>query len=166
MENVILRTASPEDFEAYYSHKSEESDIYWNGFSGKPNYEGIKGAFLGRIGELSKVENGKCIKAIDVDGKYAGYIQFTLNDSECEIGIGVSEKYAGKGIGRKAVLLAVSEERLSDIPVIFARIRDDNLQSQKCFLSAGFEKTDMAEEEYYAAYDVRTLLRRYLWKKA
>lgn len=161
---IKLENTTEKDYEDYYSHKCEKSDIYWNGFKSAPDKEGLKKAFLSRLTEgvwLNNSASKKLIYKITVDGKYAGYIQYTINEFDTEIGIGVKEQFASKGIGRAAVLLAIDKLRENDIDNIFVRIRDDNEASQRMFLKAGFIKTNVIEEEEFYPIKEPIALRRY-----
>lgn len=162
MDNkLILREATRDDFSDYFAHKSEASDIYWNGFEGKPNKEGLSKAFMSRIGNHDS-ELPKVIYVLDYNCKYVGYVQFTKGAEE-EIGFGVREEFQGKGFGTKAVRLAVEITTQSKTDrAIFARVRDDNSISQKCFLKNGFTRTDIAEAEVYYPIEKPVLLRRYV----
>lgn len=155
--DLLLRTATVNDFDDYYKHKCESTDIYWNGFEKEPQYEGLKKVFLTRINN----DSSKIIKILEKEGKYIGYLQYTFGNGEVEIGIGICNECQGKGYGKEALELAVN-----DIPSslqIFSRIRDDNQASQQCFEKAGFTRSNKYTMEPFYPKPDKIKLRRYDW---
>lgn len=160
------------DFQSYFEHKSEKSDIYWNGFESAPDKVGLKKAYMSRICEISGEPGTKNIVGIYADGEYAGYLQFTFlkkeadSGMEIELGIGIREKYAGRHIGKYAVSNAYAYlEGLGITAELYSRIRDDNRASQKCFEGAGFLKTEIYTKEKFFPIEEKIILRRYMWVK-
>jgi len=162
MSYITISRADICDFESYYKHKCESEDIYWNGFTGAPNKDNLYKAFIGRIVDL-QVCAGKTIYTLKLEETYIGYIQFTMSEQEVEIGIGIAKDFQGNGNGRKAISLAVSEiEKCFPEKRIFARIRDDNEKSQKCFAKSGFAKTGICSEELFYPHEKPIILRKYI----
>lgn len=142
---ITVRQGYSEDFPFYYAHKCEREDIFWNCFKSCPDEEELRKVFLSRSRELDISVEGKVIYTI-CDDVYLGYIQFTVNNDDIEIGIGVIENSKGKGVGREAILLAIDLLKEQNCgKIIFARIREDNKKSIGCFLASGFIKTDKIE---------------------
>ncbi|MBQ7715356.1 MAG: GNAT family N-acetyltransferase [Clostridia bacterium] len=148
MTKIRFVPASETDFEGYYDIKCGYGDIYWMGFAGKPDKEALKNCFMSRLGGLENTDGGNkriyIVKPADGGDDVLGYIQFTFDENELEMGISISEKAQGQGVGKAAVKAAV--ELLSDVKQnVFVRIRDDNIRSQKCFLDNGFVRTEKYE---------------------
>ncbi len=150
MTEILFVPASEKDFEGYYDIKCQDGDIFWMGFSGKPDKDNLKKCFMSRLGGLGDHSGNKKIyigKPAD-GGDVLGYVQFTFDEDELEIGISIGEASQGKGIGKAAVKEAVKV--LAGVKQkVFARIRDDNIRSQKCFLDNGFVRTDKYETVNY-----------------
>ena len=148
MEGIKLIPATDKDFEGYYNIKCGDSDIFWIGFTGKPNKENLRKCFLGRLGDVREAKPGEkriyVANSPETGDEVLGIIQFDYGEDGIEIGISVNEKMQGKGIGKASVKAAL--EILSCIDArVFTRIRDDNIRSQKCFLSNGFKRTELFE---------------------
>ncbi len=148
MAEIRLVPATENDFEGYYDIKCGDGDIFWMGFAGKPDKENLRKCFLSRLGGFENKDGGNkkiyIVKPANGADDVLGYIQFTFDEKDLEIGISISEKAQGKGVGKAAVKAAV--EVLSNVNQnVIARIRDDNIRSQKCFLNNGFVKTEEYE---------------------
>ncbi len=148
MTKIRLVPAVAADFEGYFDIKCGDGEIFWMGFAGKPDREVLKNCFMSRLGGLENADGGDkriyIVKPEDGEDDVLGYIQFTIGENELEIGISISEKAQGKGVGKAAVKAAA--EVLSGVRQnVFARIRDDNIRSQKCFLDNGFVRTEKYE---------------------
>lgn len=148
MTEIRFVPASEKDFDGYYDIKCGDGDIFWMGFAGKPDKENLRKCFMGRLGGLENGDGGNkkiyIVKPADGGDDVWGYIQFTVDGDEIELGISISEKVQGKGIGKAAVKAAVGV--LAGVKQnVFARIRDDNVRSQKCFIDNGFVKTEKYE---------------------
>ena len=150
MLKVHLSQATMADFDFYFELKCGDSDIYWQGFTSKPDREGLKRCFESRIGDIDTVEVGSkiiyMIRVREEDGKdiNAGYIQFTLEEDQIELGISIIETMQGKGIGKAAAKLA-RDIACTRCNAIYVRIREDNIASWTCFKNAGFIKSDVCE---------------------
>ena len=81
---------------------------------------------------------------ISYNGKLVGDV--TLRDDNSEIAIVVSREYQNRHIGRRCVLEMLKLAREKGMGEVRAEIYPFNTQSQKMFLSVGFER--IGEEEY------------------
>lgn len=147
MEDIALFEASLEDFQFFYELKCGKSDIYWQGFTSKPNREKLLHCFKSRLGSINTTPVGsKCIYIIRIRESKdcsvnVGYVQFTVAECAVEIAISIIESMQGKGIGRAASKLALNMA-LSRCDEVYVRIRDDNVASWTCFQHIGFVKTE------------------------
>lgn len=132
-----IRIATLEDYEVYYKIKCGYSDIYWNGFEKAPDKEGLKKSFESRLENTPNILGSKVLFMIENDeGIPCGYIMFTYNETDVELGFSILEKYQGHGYGTMAVAEAL---KLLRGRLVFARIRPDNIPSQRCFEKNGFQ---------------------------
>ena len=150
MKNTVsLREATMQDFQFYFELKCGASDIYWQGFTSKPEREVLERCFNSRIGRLENAQVGsKLIYIISEQQEQqsisVGYIQFTLEENAIEIGISVNEKMQGQGIGKAAARCAL-ELALFWNKNVYVRVRDDNIASWTCFMHAGFVRSEEYE---------------------
>lgn len=162
---VFLRNAKEEDFQYYFDLKCEKSDIYWMGFEKAPDRDKLFNIFRDRV-KIETPEIGeKRIKVIISDELVVGYVQYTFNEKEIELGIGISEKNQNCGIGTIALKLILQDCR-NDKRIIFARVRDDNLASQKIFEKNGFRPTEIIEKVFYPNVNKVINLRKYIYKES
>jgi RimJ/RimL family protein N-acetyltransferase len=155
---VFLQPTTLADYEDYYMTRSDSTDIYWNGHNSPPDKAEFYKLYCNRIitapfknpGDvhifLIKVDNGLG------EVRTAGFIHLIMRESGTEIGCSVIKEYQGKGLGTKALGLAVDYAREhSDIysSYICVRIRDDNIASQKMAQKSGFKRTDEYEIKKY-----------------
>lgn len=147
-DELLVKPANADDFEFYYLLKCEPVSIKWSGFKSAPDKAKLHSWFMQKV------------ECIDVKDSYRLYIIFALNDGIllrvgylaiyvlnsyancCEIGIGVSTDYMNKGLGKKAVRIAVDECKNLGYRKVFAYILRDNLRSCATFLKAGFVPTN------------------------
>lgn len=157
---IEIRLATVEDFEVYYKIKCQKSDITWTGpFACAPNRDVLMKSFLGRIDSTAE----KQLFMIDDGGTIKGYVVFTINNDEVELGYSVYEPYQRQGVGKAAMKLAV-EKALEIRSQVFAQIRDDNIPSQKCCMSVGFKRTESSYEVDYPTIG-KSQFRKYIIKK-
>lgn len=157
-----IRVATADDYEEYYKIKCGYSDIYWNGFDKKPDYNGLKKAYLNRLVNNPNEIGSKVIYIIvSDDGVSCGYIMFTYNENDVEIGFSIQQDYQGKGYGTMAVREAL---KLLQGRTVFARIRPDNIPSQRCFEKNGFVfRRQETEEKYYPLDNSTHCYNRFEW---
>ena len=163
---VEVRLGGPSDFADYLQIKSSLEDMYWMGFDKSPEPEKLKEIYLNRIhfAQLTK-NNDKAIFIIryynDNSKLNVGYIQAILNNGEIELGYSVLKEYQNLGISTEALKQIIKLYDQKNIQII-AKIRDDNIASQKCALKLNFIKTnDCQKIDYPIVGDI--LLRRYLY---
>ena len=167
MEDMILKIGTENDFDFYYSLKCERSDKYWMGFRENPVRQSLYECFITRIPDgQNRAGGAKLIKMISRLGENVGYVQFTFNDTSIELGISIAERFQGLGIGTKAIRCAVEYlESIGEKREIFARIREDNVASQKCFAKSGFIETDKYEIVFYPYIEREIKLVRFVKQK-
>lgn len=163
---VEVRLGGPSDFADYLQIKSSLEDMYWMGFDKSPEPEKLKEIYLNRIHSAQLTKNND--KAIFIIRYYndnsklnVGYIQAILNNGEIELGYSVLKEYQNLGISTEALKQIIKLYDQKNIQII-AKIRDDNIASQKCALKLNFIKTnDCQKIDYPIVGDI--LLRRYLY---
>ena len=168
MEDVTLKIGTKNDFDFYYSLKCERSDKYWMGFRENPVRQSLYECFITRISDEQNKEGGgtKLIKMISRLGENTGYVQFTFNETSIELGISIAERFQRLGIGTKAIGCAVEFlERIGEKREIFARIREDNAASLKCFAKNGFIETNEYELVFYPYIERKIKRIRYIKRK-
>jgi LmbE family N-acetylglucosaminyl deacetylase/RimJ/RimL family protein N-acetyltransferase len=95
------------------------------------------------------------ILIVEESGRPVGQVRLERNRPDgAEIHISLAEDRRGRGVGRRALRLAVEEarRRWPDIAAVRARVKPDNEQSLAAFRAAGFaeeQRTDEAAELRY-----------------
>lgn len=135
------------NFDFYYNLKCEYSAIYWSGYEKSPQKTNLYTHYVNLLDY--KEHKNKEIYFIISDNVEFGYIQFTYNKNEIELGIGVSERYSGKGIGTKAINLALEklQKKYKNMDVV-AWIREDNKASERIFKNNGFFNTWKQKKDF------------------
>ena len=125
------------------------------GHKSEPDYEKIKSCYLERLEKSRFTEFGdKKIYLIikdeeDTSGSnIIGQVLLSLDVEGIEIGISISDEYHGVGFGSNSIKLAIEIVENFSMP-IYARIRDDNVASQKVFVKNGFLRTEEYIEKVY-----------------
>lgn len=81
---------------------------------------------------------------VTYDGEKIAFLSFifTENDHELIIGINISPEYRGKKLSTAIICLGVDYIRktLSEVTMIIAKIKEDNIASYKAFTRAGFQE--------------------------
>ena len=146
MSRISIVEASIDDFDDYYQIRCEPSDIYWMGHTSAPDYDFIFGVFLERLGPktLSRVGEKVIYMAKDDNDATVGFAMMSLTSIGIEIGISLFQKYQNMGYGAEIVSEIVSVAEKYGL-LLFARIRDDNIASQKIFMKNGFNRTEQFE---------------------
>lgn len=137
---LYLKEASIEDFEFYYSLKSEKSAVYWSGFPNKPDYNNLND-FWHKL--LENKQNNRKIFILFEDSLPLGYIQTIEDDTGIELAMGIVEAARGKGYGAAVINLAV--QRCGVGKTLFSYVREDNIASIKSFEKNKF----IATENFY-----------------
>lgn len=90
---IGIRPANKDDFEAYYNIKCTKSDITWTGpYSIPPRKETLFDAFISRIG-TGFVPGAKCLYMIAEEDVVKGYVMFTINQEDIELGYSIYEPF-------------------------------------------------------------------------
>lgn len=154
MAELFLCETHADDFEEYYTIRCSPADIYWNGYTCKPNKEEFKKLYLNRITSVpfEKPEDRHLylmrLKHPNEDDVNIGFVQLIKRDDGVEIGYSVTEDFQGKGYATAAVKQAIMlAQKYSDS--ISIRIRDDNIASQRVGEKNGFIPTEEYELNEY-----------------
>lgn len=141
LRNCEIKSVSIEDFEDYYSIRSEKTNLFWTGYDKAPNIVKFKEWFKNRILEKDKtlyllICNKKCIGSLNIDF----YGDFAL------IGYSVKESYTGKGIGTFIVDNAIKIlMKHKEISLVKAWINFQNISSIKVIEKNKFFRTGVTE---------------------
>jgi UDP-2,4-diacetamido-2,4,6-trideoxy-beta-L-altropyranose hydrolase len=97
--------------------------------------------------------------AIDADGNPVGYVRFQLMEqSDAVISVAVAPAHRGHGYGRQLISLGAEAVcRRTEVTVVHAYIKPDNLASLRVFASAGFSEEGMIMMNGRPAY-------HYMWQ--
>jgi len=160
---VFLKPTTTEDFEEYYQVRSDPTDIYWNGYTSKPERESFQLGFLKRTAS-ARFENpgdrrNYLIQTVE-DNTTVGFLQLIMRENAVEIGYSVSQPYQRKGYASAALNMGIELAKEFRFPIKVS-IRDDNIASQKVALRNGFLPTENYEERKYPVVG-RIKLRDYL----
>ena len=152
---IKLRETTIEDFEDFYKHKCEDSNIYWCNFEDKPNKEELRTYFTNKLkGGIRKI-----YAIINADEEYVGYIYIDNYGKDKELSLGIIDKHQRKGVGSKSIKLAIN---LFPDDNFFAFIYDINLGSKKAFEKNGFKATCDTIEKDLIRRNERLLVRKHI----
>lgn len=163
MERIYLHPTTEKDFEDYYRVRCDPTDVYWNGFTSKPEYESFKVGFMKRTGyaRFSEPEDRRnyLIKTIG-DDITLGFVQLIMRADCVYLGYSILQLFQGNGYATEALRLGI-KLACSYSNQICLNIRDDNIASQRVAQKCGFVPTEKyIEREYPTAGIVR--LRKYI----
>lgn len=133
---LTYRIATENDYDDFFTMKSDYNNIAWGGFVQKPDYINFKIWYLKQIDLKSK----RKIFIAKKEGESVGY--FSLEEIEeniLEISIGVLTASTGLGIGTYMISSALT---LAENKRIIAWIAEDNIASIKSFKKNSFIKSD------------------------
>lgn len=163
METVKIVSATIDDYDQYYSIRCDSTDIYWMGHTCKPDYKMLRSIYNDRLDSIIMKSIGmKQIMMIEKDTEAIGFIMLSNNKDGIEIGISVKEAFQGQGIGSLVIRKIVDYSQHFN-KELYARIRDDNIASQKAFLSNGFKRTEEYEIKKYPLVG-NIAFRKYIYK--
>ena len=144
MDRIYLKGVSKDDFEDYYTIRCTPSDILWNGYSDKPNFEKLRKVFNSRLHDnpLKKIDSGRIyLIKLKEDDLTVGFIHMLRKQDGIEIGYTILDKYQGFGYATEA-LLKLSDIAKKESSIVYLKIREDNIASQKVAKKCGFIATD------------------------
>ena len=167
-DQITLIDTTMDMFDDYFKMKCDETDMYWNGYASPPNEEGLKKVFESRLSSVPFHDVGdRRIYFIHLQdqNKNIGFMQLRMHSDAVELGYSILQPYQGRGYGTKGLELGV-KRALEHGKKVFARIRDDNIPSQRIALKNGFIRTDNYELVDYPSYDDMNIkFRVYLYSK-
>lgn len=143
-QDLFIKPASTDDFEFYYSLKCELESVYWSGFKSVPDKARLHTWFIQKVKCFENKDSYKLYTIFNLnDGEISrvGYLSIYLSDCYencCEVGIGISTAFMGKGIGTRAIKIATDECKRLGYQKVYAYIRKDNVRSHSAFIKAGF----------------------------
>lgn len=161
MENLQYKLAVLENFDDFYKLKSEPGNIFWSGFSDKPDYEGFKNHYKK---ELER--DDRTIVFLYIENEIAGYvaISFDSMNKTTETAHGVLSHFGGRGLGKKLIQYAVeySIEKIPQADNIIGWIADDNFGSIKNVLGNNYTMTDEFEFRHFQQREDKVKFNKYI----
>lgn len=150
MPRIKLVMARAENYGDFYRIRSSPSDIYWNGYTKKPDFQSFKLLYLKRINSspFNNPEDRKVFFVLNECDVVIGFTQLIRHENCIEIGYTIVERYQGKGYATEALIKTVPIAQ-QYFETVIVRIRDDNVASQRVALKAGFVRTDEYIEHDY-----------------
>lgn len=146
---ICLIETTENDYDIYYKLRCSPSDIFWNGYTDKPDKEEFHKIYLQRISSSRfSFPEDRRIYFIGIDepnsSDIVGFVQLIMKTNYIEISYSVIELYQNKGYATQALYKAVVKAQEFGKKVC-VRIRDDNIASQKVAKNNGFIATDYYE---------------------
>ena len=141
MSAFDLKAARIEDYDCFYSIRSEETNLFWTGYEKAPDYHNFKTWFASRIEDPNRNifmlhENDSCLGALNID----------LYPDHAFIGYSIKSEAQGKGLAsfmvRKVEALLPSNNGIQEIR---AWINFQNIASIKVCEKNGFHQSDKTE---------------------
>ena len=161
---MIIELAKLKDFDEYYKLKSDENNIFWTGWSDKPNYENIKKFFIETINNLKTIKDRRIYLAYE-DKKIVGYLYIDyVDDDTFALSPAISSDYQGKGYGKELIGLGIKEGLKLGFKNMEAYVREDNIASQKCFEYNNAHKTDIYKNQYIENKKQEIKMIKYLYQ--
>lgn len=159
-----LLLAKIENYDEYYKIKSDENNIYWTGWSNKPNYDNLKNFFVDTISNLITIKDRRIYLAYE-NNTVIGYIYIDYIDDETfALSPAISSEFQGKGYGKQIIGLGIKEGLKLGFKNMEAYIREDNIASQKCFEYNGANKTDIYKSQYIENKNQDIKMIKYLYQ--
>ena len=147
---IEIRNANKEDFDFYYSLKSEKTAIYWSGFDHAPDKGNMEDFWKKNVVNHS---GNRDILILSDNGIDVGYSQITHGGEELEYAMGVCEEYRGMNYGGK---LIKETAKLYPGTTMISYVREDNIASQRCLEKNGFIRimnyTDDSNDNKFKSY--------------
>lgn len=187
VKQISLRKAKIDDFDFFYSIKSEKSNIYWTGHDKKPDAFSLKIWFEGQINSEKRLIYIIYLNDVKVGYSYLDIITDSIIETEglekilespktlidnsyinkkdkviIEISIGISEVYQNQGLGNFAIetLLKLIKNEYKFFKII-CWILENNVTSQKIFKKNSFYPTIDVRNQYIPCDDKTYQMRKY-----
>lgn len=156
--------ARAENFDDYYNLKCEKNNIFWSGFSEKPDEVKLKEWYLKQLKNTDRIFY--LIYINESQENIAGYLYMDIEGDKkqlADIGYGVSEKYSGRGIGTGIINFAIDhiKKELPKVKEITAWVAYDNVPSIKVFLKNNFHKTVEQQKRFFKSLNKEVLFEKY-----
>lgn len=159
-DSFYVLKASEDNYDDYYSIRSEDKNLYWTGYESPPDYENFKLWFKNRIKDKDRdifllYKDGQCIGSLHID-YYPDY---------ATIGYSVKQAFEGKGYGTLIVKEAIkiiksNKSQRENLCSIKAWINAENLGSIKVAEKNNFRrnknnkiKKRFGKEELYYEFE-------------
>lgn len=159
---IYVFEADEDDYDDYYKVRSCPSDIYWNGYTSKPDYLTFKRIYMDRIQSKAfyRPEERKIYLVKTDKQEIVGFTQLIFHTDSVEISYTITDQYQGNGYATEALKQTiVYAKEYNDHLVI--QIRDDNIASQRVALKCGFTKSETYQENEYPECGI-VKLRKYV----
>ena len=151
------------DFEVLYKLKSSASDIYWSGYTNKPDRKAFSDWYSI---QLDRTDRDIFIAKDILSKSSVGYLYLTLVNKSIEISHGVSPDYQKQGIGSSIVNFVVNWSSLKYQKYdIVAWVAEENTPSIQTFMNNGFVLTRENKSMTYNALNKKVILNKYKYLK-
>lgn len=140
MSNLELKLAKNEDYDCFYTIRSEEANLFWTGYEKAPNYDNFKKWYIHRLTEQNRDiyllwEGSECLGALNID-TYSDHVF---------IGYAIKSKAQGKGLATFMVNNVDSLITNKSLKEIKAWINFQNQASIKVCEKNGYQKSSVTE---------------------
>lgn len=165
----MIRKAVREDFDFFFSVKSEEENLFWCGYRDAPIRENLQRFWNNYVPNDGKRKSymesrSREIYIVQEEDHPVGYLYIDyLPDSEAELSLGISNSESGKGYGTKAIKEAIVLLNARELSVI-GYIREDNNKSQRLCSSAGMYQTNEYREMILPFGEFDKTIKLYKWE--
>ena len=149
---MILRKANINDCELYFDWANDEL-ARQNAFNTKSiDWETHQKWFKDKLRNKNSI-----LYLVEGAQNKVGQVRFDCFNNEATIDYSIDNQFRGQGQGKKTVKMAIKQlqEDYSDIKIIVAKVKQNNLTSNKIFLGLNFHEQNRAEESKIIVYQLR-----------
>lgn len=152
---LTIRLATKEDFDFFYSLKSEDFNIFWTGGDSKPDKNRLRTFFYTAIEKAGEKNTRKIYIIENDDNKKVGHLYIIPNGDDFDLPCAITSDYAGRGYAKQAIKLGLEEGKRLGFKRMIGSIREDNIASMKAYTSCGVKILDEYKEVYIPKLEKR-----------
>lgn len=157
-DDLDFRLASEDDFDGFFSLKSEAENIYWSGFGSVPDKCRLKNHFLSAI-----KSDSRDFYILFYDDRAIGFMYIDYDPAEyvAEIAYGISRCMSGQGLAKIMIAKGLDNLR-SEYRFVVAWIAEANIPSIKSVKALGFIKTNVEEDRKFVQETAPVRFQKYI----
>ncbi|MCK7630245.1 hypothetical protein M0D73_10280 [Shewanella putrefaciens] len=146
MNELMMREATPQDYDAYYNIKCEKNNILWSGYSNQPNYEKLKTRF-----DDFFIDDTQGLLLFEFNNEVIGYVNFFFTEKKefVETSHGALSNEKIKSLGYKMLKMANhyfdSSDRFNSIKGVIGWVAESNFASLQNVIKNGYHPTGKSE---------------------